>query len=208
MTRLDAAITQGIPVFGIGGTPISRKGFDLFPLLMQHCRDCRPGSPFLAVWIGCSPDSPAHASLDWDVEHLGLRDHCLCIPSLPMAEFREVLSRLRVLTLLSREDPFPLVVLEAARCGVPTVCFEGSGAIPSLAAQGCCVSVPYLDLSAFAKAIWELVDHPQQAEAIGWRCRDKVEADFAIDTVAPRLASILLGPGAAVAPGTEIASAS
>ena len=189
MQRLHQAIDRQMPIVGIGGNPISRKGFDLFPLLLQQCRACMPDTPFLAVWIGCSPDSAAHASLDWDLEHLGLQQHCLCIPSLPMPAFRAVLSKLRVLTLLSREDPFPLVALEAARLGIPTVCFEGSGAIPSLAAEGCCVAVPYLDLTAYAEAVWRLIQEPAEAQAIGLRCRDKVEADFAIETVAPRLPS-------------------
>ena len=59
-------------------------------------------------------------ALDWDAKRLGLEDDITLIPSVSMPVFRSIVSQLKVLTLLSREDPFPLVVLEAGLLGVPT----------------------------------------------------------------------------------------
>lgn len=188
---LHRAIEQGIPIFGIGGNPINRKGFDLFPLLIKACKQLFADTPFLAVWIGCPDGSEPQISLDWDLTQMGLQKEVALIPSVSMPTFRWIVSQFRVLTLLSREDPFPLVVLEAGLLGIPTVCFEGSGAIPEFATAGQGVCVDYLDIPAFAAAVHRLCRHPEEAKSIGEQCRQKVLRDLTLETVAPRVADIL-----------------
>lgn len=193
LATLHQAATKGIPIFGVGGNPIHRKGFDLFPQFIQECKHLFQATPFLAVWIGCGEGSGPEASLNWDLTHMGLKDEVLLIPSVSMPAFRWILSQFKVLTLLSREDPFPLVSLEAGLLGIPTVCFEGSGAIPEFAAQGQCVSVKYLDLAAFAAAVHQLCLNPGEARLIGERCRAKILQNLTLEKVAPQVAEVLLG---------------
>ena len=192
LLRLQDAIARGVHVFGIGGNPIARKGFDLIPLFIKECKLLFGDQPFLVVWIGCGEHSAAHVAIDWDLSQMGLSQHLMLVPSVAMPQFRQLVSQLSVLTLLSREDPFPLVVLEAGLLGIPTVCFAGSGAIPEMADQGCCIRVGYLDLPAFATAVYELCHNPEAASAIGERCRQKVSHDLTINTVAPQVAAVLL----------------
>jgi glycosyltransferase involved in cell wall biosynthesis len=191
--RLREALQQGLPIFGIGGNPIQRKGFDLIPLFLEACRRQFGDQKFLFVWIGCTEGSAAHAALAWDLQQMNLEDQVLLIPSLPMHGFRQLLSHLRVLTLLSREDPFPLVVLEAGLQQVPTVCFRGSGGIADLAARGAATAVDYLNLDAFATAVYDLCLHQDRARAVGARCRSLVLEELHISTVAPQIAEVLLG---------------
>ena len=192
LPTLNLALQSGVPIIGIGGNPINRKGFDLFPQLVRECKQHFGETPFHAVWIGCGEGSAAHEAMDWDLTRMGLADSVSLVPSVSMPTFRWLLSRFAVLTLLSREDPFPLVVLEAGLLGVPTVCFAGSGAIPDLAAEGCGVSVNYLDLPAFAAAVRRLCLHPEEARAIAGRCRQKVIDELSLNVVAPRVAEVLL----------------
>jgi glycosyltransferase involved in cell wall biosynthesis len=192
LTRIHQALDRGIPIFGVGGNPIHRKGFDLFPLLVKECQKRFAGTPFLAVWIGCGEGSQAGIAMEWDLTQMGLQADVALIPSVSIPTFRWIVSQFRVLTLLSREDPFPLVVLEAGVLGVPTVCFEGSGAIPEMAAEGNCVSVPYLDLQAYAEAVHRLCVHPEEARGIAARCRQHVERHLTLDKVAPRVVQVLL----------------
>jgi glycosyltransferase involved in cell wall biosynthesis len=84
------------------------------------------------------------------------------------------------------------VVLEAGLLGIPTVCFAGSGAIPEMADQGCCIRVDYLDLPAFATAVHQLCLNPETASAIGELCRQKVSRDLTLNMVAPQVAAVLL----------------
>ena len=190
--RLNSALEKGLPVFGIGGNPISRKGFDLIPLFLKACRQQFGEQGFLFVWIGCGEGSPPHASLSWDLELMGLSDLIVLFPSVTMASFRRLLSRLQVLTLLSREDPFPLVALEAGLLEIPTVCFKGSGAIAEMADEGACLAVNYLDLEAFAAAVHQLCTQPEQGKRIGRSCRRKVREELSLEQVVPKLAQVLL----------------
>ena len=190
--KLNIAQERGIPVFGIGGNPISRKGFDLIPLFLKACRQRFGDEGFLFVWIGCGEGSSPHASLSWDLELMGLSDQIVLFPSVAMASFRRLLSRLQVLTLLSREDPFPLVALEAGLLEIPTVCFKGSGAIAEMADEGACIAVDYLNLEAFAAAVQRLWAQPEEARRIGRRCRLKVLEELSLEQVAPRVAQVLL----------------
>ena len=190
--KLNIAQEMGLPVFGIGGNPISRKGFDLIPLFLKACRQRFGDEGFLFVWIGCGEGSSPHASLSWDLELMGLSDQIVLFPSVAMASFRRLLSRLQVLTLLSREDPFPLVALEAGLLEIPTVCFKGSGAIAEMADEGACIAVDYLNLEEFAAAVQRLWAQPEEARRIGRRCRLKVLEELSLEQVAPRVAQVLL----------------
>jgi glycosyltransferase involved in cell wall biosynthesis len=190
--KLKCALNKGLPVFGIGGNPISRKGFDLIPLFLKACSRQFGERGFLFVWIGCDESSSPHASLTWDLDLLRLSDQMVLFPSVAMASFRSLLSQLQVLTLLSKEDPFPLVALEAGLLEIPTVCFKGSGAIAEMADQEACVAVNYLDLDAFAEAVHRLCVQPEEAQRIGRRCRLKVLEELSLEQVAPRIADVIL----------------
>lgn len=159
--------------------------------MIKECKIQFADTPFLAVWIGCGDGSEPQVALEWDLSHLGMKDEVALIPSVSMPTFRWIVSQFRVLTLLSREDPFPLVVLEAGLMGIPTVCFEGSGAIPEFAAEGQCVSVNYLDLPAFAAAVKRLCLDPAEATKVGEQCRQKVLNDLTLERVAPLVADVL-----------------
>lgn len=192
LRKLNRALERELPVFGIGGNPISRKGFDLIPLFLKACRQKFGEQGFLFVWIGCGEGSSPHASLAWDLDHMGLSDQMVLFPSVAMASFRKLLSHLQVLTLLSREDPFPLVALEAGLLEIPTVCFKGSGAIAEMADEGACIAVNYLDLDGFAEAVQRLCAQPEEAKRIGRRCRLKVLEELSLEQIAPKLAEVIL----------------
>ena len=183
------ARADGQFVFGFLGQPLSRKGVDLFPLLIRECVDVFAGLPFQAVWVGCAEGSAAYVTLQRDLELMGLQDRALLLPGLPRGP--AAIAQLDAFILLSREDPFPIVVLEAGAQGIPTVCFQGSGGIPDLAAREAVVAVPYLDLRAFARQLHRLALQPGERERIGGRCRDIVLAEHTIEAVAPQLQRLL-----------------
>lgn len=182
---LEAALAAGTFVFGFAGQAIARKGFDLFPLLVRECERVFAGQPFLAVWLGASPRQEEVIVARRDLQLLGLEHRVLLLPPMPSAS--GVLPRLAVHGLLSREDPYPLVALEAAASAVPTVCFEGGGGMVDFVADGCGLAVPYLDLSAFATALHRLSNDPEHRHRLGERSRARVWRESGIDDVAPRL---------------------
>jgi glycosyltransferase involved in cell wall biosynthesis len=182
---LEAALATGTFVFGFAGQAIARKGFDLFPLLVRECERVFAGQPFLAVWLGASPRQEEVIVVRRDLQLLGLEGRVLLLPPMPSAT--GVIRRFAVHGLLSREDPYPLVALEAAASAVPTICFEGGGGIVDFVADGCGLAVPYLDLAAFATALHRLSNDPDSRRLLGERSRARVWRESGIDDVAPRL---------------------
>ncbi len=182
---MEAALAAGTFVFGFAGQAIARKGFDLFPLLVRECEKVFAGQPFLAVWLGASPGQEEVMVARRDLQLLGLEHRVLLLPPLPSAI--GVIGRFAVHGLLSREDPYPLVALEAAAAAVPTICFDGGGGIVDFVADGCGLAVPYLDLTAFAAALHQLSNDPEGRRRLGERSRARVWRESGIDDVAPRL---------------------
>src|SRR5690606_13273171 len=78
------------------------------------------------------------------------------------------------LLLSSREDPYPLVVLEAALQEIPVVCFEDAGGAPELIEADAGFVVPFLDINAASDAVIQLILDPGLRQIMGGKGRRKV----------------------------------
>ena len=83
---------------------------------------------------------------------------------------------LSLFLLPSREDSWPLVMLEAAAAGVPVVCFQRSGGAEEFLAKGGGTAVPYLDVEAMAQAAVRYVSEPHLRERDSCVARQLVRA--------------------------------
>jgi glycosyltransferase involved in cell wall biosynthesis len=183
--------TAGEFLFGMAGSAIDRKGFDLFPLLLRACERRFGPVPFRGVWVGCGAGSLSHTKAERDLNLLGLRHRALLLPGVSCGA--AALRQLDVLALLSREDPYPVVALEAGAMGIPTVCFRHSGGIAELAETGCGIAVDYLDLDAFAEALFRLQQDESERQRLGEAFRTRVFAANTVATQAPRIAALIEG---------------
>jgi hypothetical protein len=93
--------------------------------------------------------------------------------------------------LVSREDPFPLVVLEAAALGKPTVCFQQAGGTPEFCALGGGIAVPYLDVDAMAAVLIELIEGESRRSELGQRAAQLAREQFDIEVMGPRLMELI-----------------
>jgi glycosyltransferase involved in cell wall biosynthesis len=150
------------------GTIDLRKGFDLFVSTARQVVRADPRAIF--AWIG----APAHetATLQEEIAAAGPAGGILLAGERPDAA--ECLAAADVLFLPSREDPFPLVVLEAADAGVPAVAFAGTGGIPEFIGNDAGLVVPAGDTGAAAEAILGLARDPERRRRLGERAREKV----------------------------------
>jgi glycosyltransferase involved in cell wall biosynthesis len=104
---------------------------------------------------------------------------------------QQLFAAIDLFALTSREDPFPLVVLEAAMFAKPTVCFSNAGGIPEFVDHGCGLSVPYLDITRFATAIEELIEDSALRERLGQAARQRVTGLHSLDVGANALWEVL-----------------
>jgi glycosyltransferase involved in cell wall biosynthesis len=130
--------------------------------------------------LGASRDE--HVPVESDVVRLGLAGRVHFVDEL--SDPADLFAAMDVLCVTSREDPYPLVMLEAASLGVPVVSFDNGGATEFAGPQHRerrAVIVPYLDVEAMATAVAELVDDDAERLAVGKRGQERVLHEHTVE---------------------------
>lgn len=167
------------------GTVDLRKGADLFVQLAAAMQRLMGTRPLRCLWIGKATDENLERVLRQDVRRLGLQQEIVFTGELEHPH--ELLALGDVFCLISREDPFPLAMLEAAALEKPVVCFAGSGGAGEFCAHGGGIAVPFLDVVAMADVCSELLADAHRRAELGRRAGESVRRHFAVDRVAPNL---------------------
>jgi glycosyltransferase involved in cell wall biosynthesis len=164
-TRSNLGIDQKTCLIGACGTVDWRKGADLFLAVAQAVTAAATNGDVRFVWIGGSPTAKSIQQLQFDVSKAGLSEkvHFVGPQSTPSKYYHA----LDIFLLPSREDPCPLVMLEAAAHGLPIVCFQNSGGAPEFVKDDAGIAVRYLDIQAMAQAIILLRDNPELRVKMG-----------------------------------------
>ena len=138
-----------------------------------------PALPFRFVWVGDLGD-PEMAQACPALEFLG-----------PDANpFRHV-ARFDVFCLPSRDDPFPLVVLEAMSLGVPVVAFDVGGVREQVGDTG--LLVPPEDTSALAEALETVAADPELRARLGRAARARAWERFSFRSFADQVDNLVRG---------------
>jgi len=179
----------GIPpdafVVGGCGTIEWRKGVDLFLQVAHRMGIEEPHAHFL--WVGGR--SP-HAANDFrrvqhDFDRLDLDGRMVFAGA--QENPQAFLAAMDVFALTSREDPFPLVCLEAASLGKPVVCFDRAGGMPEFVAHDAGAVVPYGDIDAFVECLLHFRNNRADTLRAGSRARAKVESRFSMEHACSRM---------------------
>jgi lipopolysaccharide biosynthesis protein/glycosyltransferase involved in cell wall biosynthesis len=184
----------GLPVdkkliVGCGLGMLSRKGADLFLEVARHLR-LQNRTDFHCCWVGDFDRTGSNPSMlarfealkqseQEQVSFVGVKD-----------DPWEYLAAADIFLLPSREDPFPLVALEAADCGLPIVCFEGAGGIPDFVGKDCGAVVPLEDSEAMAREVALLLDDDAKRQALGAKAREKRLLLCSPDVAGPQVFSV------------------
>ena len=138
---------EGFIIFGCGTTDW-RKGPDLFIEVADQANRLGLKDGYF-FWIGS--DTGELEELQAKVRKLGLEDRVFFLGEAQDA--RSYFAAGDVFLLTSREDPFPLVCLEAADCGLPIVCFDKAGGMPDFVQNDAGYVVPFEDTNAMAEKL-------------------------------------------------------
>jgi glycosyltransferase involved in cell wall biosynthesis len=213
LTRRESVRKElGLPadafVAGMCGGVIWRKGPDLFVNVAKHLATEFPGRVVHLLWIGAWENALMQSQIEHDVRMAGLADRVRFIGA--KSNGIRYLAALDVFALLSREDPFPLVMLEAASLGLPVVCFSRSGGGPEFAGNSAGIVVEYADTLAMARALVQLGEEPAWRKQLGAAARQKVMEQYTVDVQAPKILRVIgqaLENSPALAPVPEVAAA-
>jgi glycosyltransferase involved in cell wall biosynthesis len=172
LARKNYRIPSDAVVIGGCGNAEWRKGNDIFNWIAREVIQKTSQLPVYFLWVGAGPQHDIYELIENDIALMGLSDRIILIP--PTAQALDYIGRFDVLLMSSREDPYPLVVLEAALAEIPVVCFEGAGGAPELIEDDAGFVVPYMDISAASAALVKLIIDPDLRRKMGEKGRQKV----------------------------------
>ncbi|MCV7071980.1 glycosyltransferase [Mycolicibacterium rufum] len=161
------------PVVGIVAALRPEKDHATFLKAARRVADAMPQVNFLVIG-----DGPTRPELERLREDLGLREQVHFIGA--RHDINRILRAVDVFTLSSRDDCFPIAILEAMASGRPTVC-TAVGGIPEMVIDGVTGSlVPAGDPPRLADAIVELVGNADTAQRMGIAARRRAETNFSL----------------------------
>ena len=161
---------EGFIVFGCGTTDW-RKGADLFVGVANEANRLGLKDGYF-FWIGS--DTGELEELQAKVRKLGLEDRVFFLGEAQDA--RSYFAAGDVFLLTSREDPFPLVCLEAADCGLPIICFDKAGGMPDFVQNDAGYVVPFEDTKAMAEKLMILCANREERVRRGATAYQRVRA--------------------------------
>ena len=187
--REELGISPQTLIVGACGTTDWRKGPDLFVQVANAVNQRRIDSPVCFVWMGGEKEGLRLGELLQDVKKVGLEEKVKFIgsQSRPLDYFK----LFDVFALVSREDPFPLVNLEAGFSGCPIVCFDQAGGSAEFVEDDCGFVVPYLDIDAMAAKICELLTSTDLRHRMGKNAAKKVRERHIVSVGAPKIYAVI-----------------
>ncbi len=176
-------------VVGACGAMGWRKGTDVFLQIAREMTGTKPDSDVRFLWIGGAAKGDEALRFEQEARLFGIEDRCRSVPT--TGDVMDYYMAMDVFALTSREDPYPLVMLEAGAFHVPTVCFDRSGGGPEYVGEDAGLIAPYLDVQAFASHLETLKRSPEMRARMGDVAAEKVRSRHVIETQGPKiLASI------------------
>lgn len=145
-------------VIGACGTLDWRKGIDIFISVASYLKHLNVLDEFAFIWKGADSNREEYLRSMYDIENAGLKEAIQFLPA--DREMNPFYNSIDVFFLPSREDPYPLVVLEAASFSKPVICFQNAGGASEFVQEDAGDVVPYMDIAAVASTMLSYKNDP------------------------------------------------
>ena len=174
-------------VVGGSGSAGWRKGTDRFIQIAYLINKKLPVNNLIFLWIGNQSVESA-AQSEYEIERTGLKGKIIFTGSKP--DPQDYFQVFDLFALTSREDPFPLVALEAMALKKPVYCFQDSGGIPDIVTDGTGKTIAYGDVEAMANEIIEASKQPENTFKKGENAF-KLIGNYDVAVIAPKIFSLI-----------------
>ena len=183
--RNELNIDRDVFVLAGCGTLDWRKGADLLIPLLVLLKEKLSVNDFVCVWVGGWQTEVSESEMRFTIEKAGLEKNIILTGY--KTNVIDYLGAADAFLLLSREDPFPLVMSEAGICKLPVIGFDGSGGVTEFVESEAGLTVPYLNLNAMAEEIVRLYHAPDLVKKMGENAYRKVHELYSEDILAPKI---------------------
>ncbi len=143
------------------GTVDLRKGVDIF---LQVANQLKDKKDLYFLWVGGQNTEIEYKIFQIDKERLSLKNVIFQTSINNPLDFMDAFD---VFFVSSREDPYPLVVLEAAILAKPIICFDKVGGAKDFVEKDCGFVVDYLDVNNVVEKIIELKENSIMRKELG-----------------------------------------
>ncbi len=167
------------------GTLDWRKGPDLLLDAVINLRKLAPSLAIKILWLGGKTDVDGVTDLEDRILNHDLGD--VFVLQGVVGNPLDYMLAADCFALPSREDPFPLVMLEAASLERPMVAFHESGGAPELLADGAGLLAPHGDVNQFAICLAKIAADREFAQSLGAEARRRVSQKYCEEVLAPRI---------------------
>ncbi len=173
-------------IIGGSGSLSYRKGIDIFIQTAILFKKRFPVQKVLFRWVGGAGKSLRDAQQE--VDKAGVSDLIEIIEMVdnPIDHF----NRFDVFLMTSREDPFPLVCIEAGQLGKPIICFKGVTGTEEIVKQGGGHVVPYLDLIDLTDRLHDYASDPGKIANDGIHAKE-LFSEFTPDKICPQIIEVI-----------------
>lgn len=150
-----------------------RKGVDLFVDAAQEL--IKQDHSTFFIWVGHHDDA-LKPKIDALIKEKGLSDNII----FPGLDFDTDLyyAGADVYALTSREDPFPLVVLEAMQSGLPVVVFSGATGVEEVVSRSGGELVAAFDVQEYARSLSRILADKDYRSKLSIAGRDIIHSEF------------------------------
>ena len=171
------------------GTVEWRKGVDLFLLIAARITPNFDDIYFL--WVGgkAGGQDAEYDRIQFDLCRLGLTGRVIFAGFL--SEPHPLFHEADIFALTSREDPFPLVCLEAASLAKPIICFADAGGMPEFVEDDAGAVILYGNIEAFADSVLDFYNDRPKLAAAGKAAKEKTISKFSPDKSCEELSNLL-----------------
>ena len=188
VNTLDFKLTNEFNVVMLGEAHW-RKGDDIFLLIVKQVVEINCDIHF--YWIG-KVEPYRKVILEQDINKLGISSNVTFIEEVKNPQ--DYLAKMDLFMLTSREDPFPLAVIESGMLGLPIICFDKATGIQDDILNVGGDVVPYLDINAMSKSVIQFFENK---ESITLKKNETKEYfnKFSPDRICEQLDGVLISIG-------------
>lgn len=187
--RKELNINEDAFVVCGSGTTDWRKGPDIFIQVAKRVNEVL-NEPVYFIWIGGEKEGINYEKLRYDVIKFGLQKEVFFLGK--KKNPHDYFSQSNIFVLTSREDPFPLVCLEAASLAKPVLCFESAGGMQEFVTDDCGCSVPYLSIFKMAEEIISFFNNKEKTDFFGKNAKNKIQNNHNIVFIGKKLTELIL----------------
>ncbi len=164
-----------------------RKGDDVFLQVARIVTENNPDKNIVFKWVGEIPFKEK-LILEQDIKKLGLQDKVIFLGEKenPLPYINEA----DIFLLPSREDPFPLVAIEAGMLGKPIICFDKATGISEIIEVKGGFVVPYLNTEKMAEKVVFYYNNPIEREKDGMINKDQFSV-FIPENICPKVFQVV-----------------